>query len=53
MAFILASPDDQTGCAGPPLIADLTVVEVHDGPHNVGWTFPDQVNKALLDFLAS
>lgn len=35
------------------LIADLTVVEVPDGPHNVGWTHPDQVNAALLEFLAT
>jgi non-heme chloroperoxidase len=34
------------------LIADLTVVEIENGPHNVGWTFPDEVNRALLDFLA-
>ncbi|GLZ48858.1 arylesterase [Actinomycetospora sp. NBRC 106375] len=34
------------------LIADLTVVEIPDGPHNVGWTFPEEVNAALLDFLA-
>jgi non-heme chloroperoxidase len=33
------------------LIADLTVVEVADGPHNIGWTHPDEVNAALLDFL--
>ncbi len=33
------------------LIADLKVVEVEGGPHNIGWTFPDEVNKALLDFL--
>jgi non-heme chloroperoxidase len=33
------------------LIADLEVVEVENGPHNVGWTHPDEVNKALLDFL--
>jgi non-heme chloroperoxidase len=33
------------------LIADLTVVAVEDGPHNIGWTFPDEVNGALLDFL--
>jgi non-heme chloroperoxidase len=35
------------------LIADLTVVEIPNGPHNVGWTFPDECNKALLDFLKS
>ena len=34
------------------LIADLTVVEIPDGPHNVGWTIPDECNKALLDCLA-
>jgi non-heme chloroperoxidase len=33
------------------MIADLTVVEVADGPHNIGWTHPDEVNEALLDFL--
>jgi non-heme chloroperoxidase len=35
------------------LIANLTVVEVPDGPHNIGWTYPDEVNAALLEFLAS
>ena len=34
------------------LIADLTVIEVPDGPHNIGWTHPEEVNKALLDFLS-
>lgn len=33
------------------LIADLTVVPVPDGPHNIGWTHPDEVNAAVLDFL--
>jgi non-heme chloroperoxidase len=33
------------------LIADLTVVEVADGPHNIGWTHPDEVNAAFLSFL--
>ena len=35
------------------LIADLTVVEVTDGPHNIGWTHPDEVNAALLHFLGA
>jgi non-heme chloroperoxidase len=35
------------------LIRDLTVVEIPDGPHNIGWTFPGEVNDALLDFLGS
>jgi len=34
------------------LIADLEVVEVPDGPHNIAWTHPDEVNAALLGFLA-
>jgi non-heme chloroperoxidase len=34
------------------LIADLTFVAVEDAPHNIGWTHPDEVNRALLDFLA-
>jgi non-heme chloroperoxidase len=34
------------------LIADLTVVSVEDGPHNIGWTHPDETNTALLDFLS-
>ena len=33
------------------LIADLTVVAVENGPHNIGWTHPEEVNAALLDFL--
>jgi non-heme chloroperoxidase len=35
------------------LIANLEVVAVEDGPHNIGWPYPDEVNKALLDFLGS
>jgi non-heme chloroperoxidase len=34
------------------LIADLEFVPIEGGPHNVGWTFPDEVNAALLPFLA-
>ena len=33
------------------LIADLTVAEVPDGPHSIGWTHPEEVNAAFLDFL--
>jgi non-heme chloroperoxidase len=33
------------------LIADLTLVEVPDGPHNIGWTHYVEVNTALLEFL--
>jgi non-heme chloroperoxidase len=35
------------------LIADVTIVPVEGGPHNIGWTHPDEVNEALLGFLTS
>jgi non-heme chloroperoxidase len=35
------------------LIDDLRVVRVEGGPHNIGWTHPDEVNEALLAFLAA
>ena len=35
------------------LIADLQVVEVEGGPHNIGWTHPDEVKAALSPFLAA
>jgi non-heme chloroperoxidase len=34
------------------LIADVKVVPVEGGPHNIGWTHPEEVNKVLLGFLA-
>jgi non-heme chloroperoxidase len=36
----------------PGLIADLRLVTVEGGPHNIAWTHPDEVNDALLEFLA-
>jgi non-heme chloroperoxidase len=33
------------------LIADVTVVPVVGGPHNVGWTHHEEVNNALLEFI--
>jgi non-heme chloroperoxidase len=35
----------------PDLIADVRLVRVEGGPHNIGWTHPDEVNGALLEFL--
>jgi non-heme chloroperoxidase len=35
----------------PDLIADVRLVRVEGGPHNIGWTHPEEVNKALLDFV--
>jgi len=34
------------------LIAGVTVLPVEGGPHNIGWTHPEEVNAALLSFLA-
>jgi pimeloyl-ACP methyl ester carboxylesterase len=35
----------------PGLIRDLRLVAVEGGPHHIGWTHPDEVNTALLEFL--
>jgi non-heme chloroperoxidase len=45
-------PIDSTGRRLPDLIKDVRFIEVAGGPHNIGWTHPEEVNKALLDFLA-
>jgi non-heme chloroperoxidase len=44
-------PYASTAARLPGLIKDLTVVTVEGGPHNIAWTHPEIVNKALLDFL--
>jgi len=36
----------------PELISDCTLVPVEGGPHNIPWTFHEEVNTALLEFLA-
>lgn len=36
----------------PELIADLRLVRVEGGPHNIGWTHPEEVNRALLEFVS-
>ena len=45
-------PIDVTGRRIPQIVKDSRLTEVADGPHNIGWTHPEEVNKALLDFLA-
>jgi non-heme chloroperoxidase len=35
------------------LIVDVTVVPIEGGPHNIGWTHHEEVNSALLSFLAN
>ena len=44
-------PIDATGRRLPDLVKDILFIEVEGGPHNIGWTHPDEVNSALLDFL--
>jgi non-heme chloroperoxidase len=36
----------------PGLVKGLKLVKVEGGPHNIAWTHPDEVNQALLSFLA-
>jgi non-heme chloroperoxidase len=44
-------PIDATGRRLPELVKDIRFLEIEGGPHNIGWTHPDEVNEALLDFL--
>jgi pimeloyl-ACP methyl ester carboxylesterase len=45
-------PYDKTGARLPGLIKDMRLVTIEGGPHAIAWTHTDQVNRALLDFLA-
>ncbi len=45
-------PFESTAKRLPDLVADLKLIPVEGGPHNIGWTHPDEVNKGLLEFLA-
>jgi non-heme chloroperoxidase len=36
----------------PDLLQDVRLVPVEGGPHNIGWTHPDEVNAALMSFLS-
>jgi non-heme chloroperoxidase len=46
-------PYEATAERLPGLIKDLKLVTVEGGPHTIGWTHPDEVNTALLQFLAN
>jgi non-heme chloroperoxidase len=46
-------PYDATARRLHGLISDLRFVPVGGGPHNICWTHPDEVNTAILEFLAS
>jgi non-heme chloroperoxidase len=45
-------PYEATAARLPALITDCTLVPVEGGPHNIGWTHPEEVNTALLTFLS-
>jgi non-heme chloroperoxidase len=45
-------PYPATAARLPGLIKDLEFVTVEGGPHNIAWTHPDEVNDALLAFIA-
>ena len=44
-------PYEATAKRLPALVSGLKLVSVDGGPHNIGWTQPEEVNKALLEFL--
>jgi non-heme chloroperoxidase len=44
-------PFESTAARLPALIDDCRLVPVDGGPHNIGWTYPEEVNSALLAFL--
>ena len=44
-------PLEATAARLPALVDGLKLVTVEGGPHNIGWTHPDELNAALLDFL--
>jgi non-heme chloroperoxidase len=46
-------PPDATGRRLDGLIDDVRHLEVDKGPHNIGWTHPEEVNAALLGFIAT
>jgi non-heme chloroperoxidase len=44
-------PFESTAKRLPALVDGLKLVPVDGGPHNIGWTHPEVVNNALLEFL--
>jgi non-heme chloroperoxidase len=45
-------PYPSTGKRLPGLIKDMHLVVIDGGPHAIAWTHADQVNRALLGFMA-
>jgi non-heme chloroperoxidase len=46
-------PFEATAARLPALIADCKLVAVEGAPHNIGWTYPEEVNGALLEFIGA
>jgi non-heme chloroperoxidase len=46
-------PFEATAARLPALIADCKLVPVEGGPHNIGWTHAEEVNRALLEFIVA
>jgi non-heme chloroperoxidase len=46
-------PFEATAARLPALLADCKLVAVEGGPHNIGWTHPEEVNRALLEFIGA
>ena len=46
-------PFESTAARLPALIDDVKLVPVEGGPHNIAWTHPEEVNEALLEFIAA
>ena len=44
-------PFSASGARTAKLIPGAKLVVVKNGPHNIAWTFPDEVNPALVNFL--
>jgi pimeloyl-ACP methyl ester carboxylesterase len=45
-------PFPKTGQRLPGMIKDVQLVSIDEGPHAIAWTHADQVNSALLKFMA-
>ncbi len=45
-------PFESTAKRLPALVEGLRLIPIEGGPHNICWTHPEEVNKALLDFIA-
>jgi non-heme chloroperoxidase len=46
-------PYQATAARLPALLDDVELVAIEGGPHNIAWTHANEVNTALLEFLAA